>query len=88
MVVDIFWLVVGGDGWWWMVVGRGGWWHSFVEPLGNFQKFIRYFFLEHLNMAAPNTFTESKNLNESETLLVYFPWDHFSNHATKFTITK
>ena len=32
MVVDIFWLVVGGggyilagDGWCWMVMGRGGW---------------------------------------------------------------
>ena len=37
VVVDIFWMVVGGGGWcwvvvddvlwWWMVVGRGGsWW--------------------------------------------------------------
>ena len=74
-----------GGGWWWVVVDGG---IVSSNPLGNFQKFIRYFFLEHLNMAAPNTFTESKNLNESETLLVYFPWDHFSNHATKFTITK
>ena len=31
--MDIFWLVVGGDGWWWvvmdifwLVVGGGGWW--------------------------------------------------------------
>ena len=33
MVGDIFWLVVGGDGWWWVVVdifwlavGGGVWW--------------------------------------------------------------
>ena len=59
-----------GGGWRWVVVGGG---IVSSNPLGNFQKFISYFFLEHLNMAAPNTFTESKNLNESETLLVYFP---------------
>ena len=35
MVVDRFWLMVGGGGLWWMVVnifwlvvGGGGWWHS------------------------------------------------------------
>ena len=26
MVVDIFWLVVGGGEWWWIVMGGGGWW--------------------------------------------------------------
>ena len=44
VVVDIFWLVVGGSGyilasggWWWVVVdkfwlvaGLGGWWHNLV----------------------------------------------------------
>ena len=40
VVVDIFYLVVGGRGWslmvvggdgrWWMVVGHGGWWHCLV----------------------------------------------------------
>ena len=44
VVVDIFWLVVGGSGyilasggWWWvvvdtfwLVVGLGGWWHNLV----------------------------------------------------------
>ena len=28
VVLNIFSLVVGGDGCWWMVVGRGGRWHS------------------------------------------------------------
>ena len=45
MVADIFWLLVGGvgwwwiyfgilavDGWWWIVVGGCGWWHSLVLP--------------------------------------------------------
>ena len=33
VLVDIYWLVVGGGGWRWMkvmVVGRGTWWHSLV----------------------------------------------------------
>ena len=30
MVVDIFWLVVGGGEWLWAVVGVCGWWHSLV----------------------------------------------------------
>ena len=40
VVVDIFYLVVGGGGWswmvvggdgrWWMMVGHGGWWHCLV----------------------------------------------------------
>ena len=30
MVVDIFWLVVGGGGWLCVVVDGSGWWHSLV----------------------------------------------------------
>ena len=28
VVMDIFWLVVGGCRWWWMMVGDCGWWHN------------------------------------------------------------
>ena len=44
VVVDIFWLVVGGGGWcgyilagggsWWVVVGRGGSWWVVVDGGG------------------------------------------------------
>ena len=31
LVVDIFWLSVGGGGWWWIYFGWWGWWWVMVD---------------------------------------------------------
>ena len=51
--------------------------------LGNSQKFKKNYFLKHLNMAALNIFTKLKNMKSHQTLLIFFPYHHISNNATK-----